>query len=161
MNLPVWQIYVATKTARYPIWTTPSRAKYNCDTLQYPSDLTDAELAPVEPLIPMTIHRRAEVGKVVNAIMFVLSTRCQWRYIPKALTRRSTLHDYLVRWNDDITLTAIHHVFYVRCRDLIHPGPRTDGLCGRAAMSIRTAMTREIKGKNRHILVDTVEAIRN
>ena len=40
--------------------------------------------------------------------MYVLSTGCQWQYLPKDLPPKSTVHDYLSRWNYDGTLKAIH-----------------------------------------------------
>ena len=70
------------------MWTTANRPKYNRDKLRYPSDLTDAEWGHVKPLIPPAKHggrkRKADVREVVNGIMYVLSTGCQWRYVPKA-----------------------------------------------------------------------------
>ena len=55
--------------------------------------------------------------QVVNGVMYVLSTGCQWRYIPKDLPPRSTVHDYLTRWNYDGTIEMIHHALYVQCRE--------------------------------------------
>ena len=52
--------------------------------------------------------------EVVNGVMYVLSTGCQWRYIPKDLPPRSTLHDYLTRWNYDGTIEKIHYALYVQ-----------------------------------------------
>ena len=49
--------------------------------------------------------------------MYVLSTGCQWRAIPKDLPPRSTLHDYLDLWSYDGTLDRIHHTLYVKCRE--------------------------------------------
>ena len=34
------------------MWTNENRPRYNRDKLRYPSDLSDAELALIEPLIP-------------------------------------------------------------------------------------------------------------
>ncbi len=103
------------------MWTTENRPRYERDKLRYPSDLTDAEWAHVAPLVPPAKRggRRREVAvrEVVNGIMYVLSTGCQWRYIPKDLPPRSTLHDYLARWDDDGTLDKIHHALYVKCRE--------------------------------------------
>jgi hypothetical protein len=47
----------------------------------------------------------------------VLSTGCQWRYIPKDLPPKSTVHDYLTRWNYDRTIEKIHYALYVQCRE--------------------------------------------
>jgi transposase len=54
--------------------------------------------------------------EVVNGVMYILGTGCQWRAIPKDLPPRSTIHDYLDRWSRDGTLERIHHSLYVRCR---------------------------------------------
>src|ERR1700743_2403896 len=105
------------------MWTTDNRDKYDRDKLRYPSDLTDAEWALVDPLIPPAKHggrdREVDVREVVNGIMYVLSTGCQWRYIPKDLPPKSTVHDYLSRWNHDGTIEKIHYALYVRCREQI------------------------------------------
>ena len=53
----------------------------------------------------------------MNGIMYVLSTGCQWRAIPKDLPPRSTVHDYLDLWSYDGTLDRIHHALYVECRE--------------------------------------------
>jgi transposase len=103
------------------MWTTENRARYDRDRLRYPSDLTDAEWALVEPMIPPAKpggrRRTVEVREVVDGVMYVLSTGCQWRYVPTDLPPKSTLHDYLQRWNYDGTLAKIHHALYVKCRE--------------------------------------------
>src|SRR5262245_65158552 len=53
----------------------------------------------------------------MNGIIYILSTGCQWRPIPKDLPPRSTLFDYLDLWSYDGTLDRIHHVLYVACRE--------------------------------------------
>jgi len=55
--------------------------------------------------------------EVVNGLMYILSTGCQWRAIPKDLPPRSTVHDYLDLWSYDGTLDHIHHALYVACRE--------------------------------------------
>jgi transposase len=49
--------------------------------------------------------------------MYVLSTGCQWRYIPKDLPPRSTVFDYLDLWIYDGTLDRIHYALYEKCRE--------------------------------------------
>jgi transposase len=49
--------------------------------------------------------------------MYVLSTGCQWRAVPKDLPARSTLFDYLNLWSWDGTLDRVHHALYVECRE--------------------------------------------
>ena len=60
--------------------------------------------------------RWVKVREVVNAIMSILSTGCQWRAVPKDLPPRSTLFDYLDLWSLDGTLDRMHHALYVVCR---------------------------------------------
>jgi len=105
------------------MWTAENRPKYNRDTLRYPSDLTDEEWSHIEPLIPPAKRggRRREVNvrEVVNGIMYVLSTGCQWRYIPKDLPPRSTVNFYFGLWDYDGTLLRIHHALYLKCREKV------------------------------------------
>ncbi len=103
------------------MWTDENRPRYNRDHLRYPSDVTDEEWAEIAPLIPPAKRgggkRRVDMRAVVNGIMYILSTGCQWRYIPKDLPPRSTVHDYITLWEWDGTLDKIHHTLYVRCRE--------------------------------------------
>jgi transposase len=105
------------------MWTPENRPRYDRDKLRYPSDLTDEEWSHIDPLIPPAKHggrdREADVREVVNGLMYVLSTSCQWRYIPKDLPPRSTLRGYLQRWRYDGTLARIHHALYMECREQI------------------------------------------
>ena len=52
--------------------------------------------------------------EVVNGLMYVLSTGCQWRAIPKDLPPRSTLYDYFDLWSWDGTLDRIHDALYAQ-----------------------------------------------
>ncbi|CAN2536210.1 hypothetical+protein [Methylocapsa aurea] len=103
------------------MWTNKNRARYDCSKLRYPSDVTDAEWALVEPLIPPAKRgggkRTVEMRAVMNGLMYVLSTGCQWRAIPKDLPPKSTVHGYFDLWTYDGTLDRIHHALYVKCRE--------------------------------------------
>jgi transposase len=103
------------------VWTNENRGRYDRSKLRYPSDLTDAEWAIVGPLIPPAKRggnkRTVDIREVVNGVMYVLSTGCQWAALPKDLPARSTVNDYFRRWDDDGTLGRIHHALYVQCRE--------------------------------------------
>jgi transposase len=103
------------------MWTDRNRARYDRSKLRYPSDLMDEEWQLVEPLIPPGKpgggKRTVNMREVVNGLMYVLSTGCQWRAIPKDLPPRSTVYDYFDLWTYDGTLVRIHHALYVRCRE--------------------------------------------
>ena len=55
--------------------------------------------------------------EVVNGLMYVLSTGCQWRAIPKDLPPKSTVYGYFDLWTYDGTLDHLHHALYVKCRE--------------------------------------------
>jgi transposase len=103
------------------MWTNDNRRRYDRSRLRYPSDLTDSEWKLVEPLIPPGKRggdkRTVVMREVVNGLMYILSTGCQWRAIPKDLPPRSTLYDYFDLWSWDGTLDRIHHALYQSCRE--------------------------------------------
>ena len=104
------------------MWTDENRGRYDRSKLRYPSDLTEEEWALIGPLIPAAKrggNKRSVVERdVVNGVMYILSTGCQWAALPKDLPPRSTVNDYLRRWDEDGTLARIHHALYVKCREL-------------------------------------------
>jgi len=103
------------------MWKPEHRRAAERRGLRYPSDLTDAEWALVEPLIPPAKRggrkRTVDLREVLNAIFYVLSTGCQWKALPKDLPPKSTAWDYLDLWEWDGTLERIHHALYVQVRE--------------------------------------------
>ncbi len=104
------------------MWTAETRRDYERKTPRYPSDLTDGEWALAAPLIPPAKRggrkREVDVREVMNGVLYVLETGCQWRALPKDLPPKSTVHDYLMLWEFDGTLERMHHELYVKTRDL-------------------------------------------
>jgi transposase len=93
------------------MWKPEHRRPCNRRGLRYPSDLTDAEWAQITQLIRPAKRggrpRTVDVREVLNAIFYVLSTGCQWTALPKDLPPRSTVWDYLDRWDWDGTLRVL------------------------------------------------------
>jgi len=104
------------------MWTTENRSRYDRSKLRYPSDLSDEEWAVIKPLIPPAKSggnkRTVDEREIVNGLMFILSTGCQWASLPTDLPPRSTVNYYFCRWNHDRTLDRVHHALYVQCREL-------------------------------------------
>ena len=98
-----------------------NRERYERKGLRYPSDLTDEEWALIEPFLP--VERSVCRRSLVNAILYLLTTGCQWRQLPKDFPPRSTVHDYLMAWRSDGVLAAIHHALYVTARELAGRNP--------------------------------------
>jgi transposase len=103
------------------MWTVEQRQAHDRAGLRYPSDLTDAEWALVEPLIPPARRggrkRTVDVRAVLDGIFYVLATGCQWRALPKDLPPKSTVHDYLTLWAWDGTLKRLHHALFIQVRE--------------------------------------------
>ena len=153
------------------MWTRENRDRYDRSHLRYESDLSDAEWSEVGPLIPPAKpggnKRTVDIREVTNGVMYILSTGCQWRAIPKDLPPRSTVHEYLVRWAHDGTLERMHHELYVKCREQAgREASPTAAIID--AQSVKSAEKggaaidphgydagKKVKGKKRHVLVDT------
>jgi transposase len=145
------------------MWTQENRCRYDRSHLRYPSDLTDEEWAEVAPEIPPAKpggnKRTINVRKVLDGLMYLLSTGCQWDAIPKDLPPKSTVRDYFDRWTDDRTLERIHHTLYMKCRELADRAvsPTAAVIDGQSVKSaekggpalIRTGMTRGKRSKAR------------
>ena len=148
------------------MWTNENRANYKRDRLRYPSDLTDEEWAHVEPLIPPARRggrrRETDMREALNAIMYVLSTGCQWRYLPKDLPPRSTVYRYFRDWGIDGALDHIHDALYQKCREQAEreASPTAaiiDSQSVKSAekggpRSIRTGSTRERRSRARSVI---------
>src|SRR5919205_122715 len=132
------------------MWTIENRARYDRSKLRYPSDLTDQEWSHVEPLIPPARHggikRTVNVREVVNGLMYILSTGCQWRGIPKKPPPRSTGYDYFELWSWGGKPDG---------RDHRQPERQERGKGGPSIDPPGYDAGKKVKGKKRHILVDT------
>jgi transposase len=134
--------------------------------MRYPSDLTDEPWALVEPLIPVYPGgrpRKTSMRDVLDAILYVLRTGCQWRYLPTDFPPRSTVWGYFDQWRHNGTLDAIHD----NLRDLVckkeKPGrPRrtasidsqsVDASSGGEARGRDNA--KKVDGRKRQLVVDS------
>jgi len=74
----------------------------------------------VERLLPPAKRggrqRTVDIREVLNAVMYILATGCQWRALPKELPPRSTVVGYFDLWIDDGTLERLHQTLYEQCR---------------------------------------------
>ena len=105
------------------MWTDETCLRHDRGGLRYTHDLTDDEWTEVGPLIPSAKpggnKRTVDIREVLNGIMYLLGTGCQWRDILKDLPPKSTVHDFLDRWEYDGTPQRIHHTLYIKCREQV------------------------------------------
>jgi transposase len=83
------------------MWRPEHRRAADRRGMRYLSDLTDAEWALVEPMIPAAKHggrkRSVDVREVLNGIFYVLATGCQWNAVPTDLPPKSTIYESSVK----------------------------------------------------------------
>ena len=86
----------------------------------YTSDLTDAQWALIEPLIPPQRSggdkRTANMREVVNAILYLNKNGCTWRDLPGEFPPHPTVFDYFSKWRKDGTWQAIYEALHKQLR---------------------------------------------
>jgi transposase len=134
----------------------------------YPSDITDAQWALIEPHLPPEPGggrpRKTDARDVLDAILYILRTGCQWRYLPIDFPPKSTVWRYFDQWRRDGTLDRIHDLLRRKVRTLEKPyHPRTSASVD--SQSIATTSggeqrgrdnAKNVDGRKRHIVVDSM-----
>jgi transposase len=87
------------------MWTEITRRKYERGGQRYASDLTDGEWALIEPHMPAAKSlgrpREIELRAVLDAILYIARTGCQWRMLPKDFPPFTTVQGYFYGWRDN------------------------------------------------------------
>ncbi len=136
-------------------------------TATYPSDLNTEQWALIEPHIPVYPGgrpRKTNVRDVVDAVLYVLRTGCQWRYLPKDFPPKSTVWRYFDEWRYNGTLDLIHDVLRTKVRTQEKPyAPRTTASIDSQSVDTTSGgeergrdNAKNVDGRKRHIVVDSM-----
>jgi len=136
-------------------------------TQSYPSDVTDAQWALIEPHIPVYPGgrpRKTNLRDVIDAVFYVLRTGCQWRYLPKDFPPKSTVWRYFDEWRHNGTLDTIHDLLRKKVRTAEKPySPRTTASVDSQSVDTTSGgeqrgrdNAKNVDGRKRHIVVDSM-----
>ena len=141
---------------------------------KYPTDLTDAQWSLIQPLLPPPTWRPGGPGcpprnrrTVVNGILYVTKTGCQWRMLPKEFGAWQTVYGYFNRWSRQGVWQQVLEPLtrHERQRQERNPTPSAGCIDSQSVKMATQGGTKgydggkKVNGRKRHLLVDTLGLI--
>jgi putative transposase len=133
----------------------------------YPSDLTPAEYACLEPYLPSPLPRgrprRWPIREILDAIFYIVRTGAQWRQLPHEYPPWPTVYWWFRRWRLDGLWERLNAALRerLRVRTGRHPQPSAAIIDSQSVKTTGVGGVRgydgakKLSGRKRHLLVET------
>lgn len=131
----------------------------------YPSDLSDSQWQVIKEYLNTERKRKHDLRHVVNAILYLIKSGCQWRMLPHDFPKWQLVYYYFAKWSRDETIAFMQEVLVEKLR--VRAGRKEEPTAGIIdSQSVKSTLVtlentgfdaaKKIKGQKRHIIVDTL-----
>lgn len=149
-------------------WTEITRQKYRRGGRRYASEMSDEEWHFIEPFMPpaktLGRPRTTALRSVVDALLYMLESGCQWRMLLRDFPPHTTVQRFFYRWREDGTWTRIRHALMMQAREAAgREASPTAGVIDSQTVRATEAggprgydAGKKVNGRKRQLLTDTI-----